>query len=336
MRKYIELLFLILVVQHVQAEQQKVFFSSKEITRVFTNKLYSYHFNAKDSAGRQITYFVENLPSWLSYNVTTKTISGTTKKAGQYPVHLFAYGGNDTARQFFMITVCDKQTTNILCLGNSITNGVDRFNSYRRPLWQMLHNGNYNFDFIGSWSKHHMGTEVPNPDFDMDNEGHSGWRFDNLFNPPDWDSTRGNLTAWLNTYSPDIVLLELGTNDVFQCRKIKDMLKDLSATIDLLRKKNNTVKIFVAQIPPLGAQWADKKLCGNDTSYSRVIIDLNKNIASFSEVHSTAQSPVIAVDQFTGVDTAKDMFDDIHPNEKGEKIMAERWFGAIEKYLKKL
>ncbi|MGH2565850.1 MAG: SGNH/GDSL hydrolase family protein, partial [Ginsengibacter sp.] len=183
----------------------------------------------------------------------------------------------------------------------------------------------------------HMGTEVPNPDFDMDNEGHAGWRFDNFFNPPDWDkSDSGNLKTWLQIYTPDIVLMELGTNDVFQCRKVKDMIKDLSTIIELLRKKNNNVKIFVAQIPPLGPQWSEKKLCNNDTAYAQVIMELNKAIASFTNKDSTPQSPVIAVDQFTGIDPKTDMFDDIHPNEKGEKIMAERWFEKIKPFLEKV
>ncbi len=152
-----------------------------------------------------------------------------------------------------MLTVYNKQTTNILCLGNSITNGVDTFNSYRRDLWQMLHADNYNFDFIGSWSKHHMGTDVPIPDFDMDNEGHSGWTFEHILQPPSWDTARGNLHQWINTYSPGIVLMELGTNDVFQCRKIEDMLSEkLKCDSLFAARKEISIKIFLAQIPTTG------------------------------------------------------------------------------------
>ena len=200
----------------------------------------------------------------------------------------------------------------------------------------MLHAGNYNFDFIGSWNKHHMGTEVPVPDFDMDNEGHSGWTFEHILKPPSWDSARGNLHEWIKTYTPDIVLIELGTNDVFQCRKPADMFGNLNVILYLLREKNKHVKIFLAQIPPLGAQWSDKKLCNNDTTYADAIINLNKEIAVYAKEHSTNQSPIIIVDQYTGVNPAVDMFDDIHPNTNGEKIMAERWFNSIKGYLKKL
>ena len=40
--------------------------------------------------------------------------------------------------------------------------------------------------------------------------------------------------------------------------------------------------------------------------------------------------------QYNGVNIVTNTFDDIHPNTKGEKIMAERWFEAIKDYLKKL
>lgn len=335
--KKIVILFLVsIILKAAQAQREKIFFISKENTRVFLNKLYNYQFSAGDSSGNTITYSVEKLPSWLSYHAATKTISGKAQKVGQYPVRIIAYTRSDTARQFFMITVCNKQTTDILCLGNSITNGVDSFNSYRRDLWRLLHAANYNFDFIGSRNKHSMGSEVPVPDFDTDHEGHSGWTANDIFYAASWDTAAGNINTWLNLYTPGMVLLELGTNDVFQCRKPAEILKDIYDVLGLLRKKNDHVRFFIAQIPPLGGQWSDKKLCGNDTSYALAILDLNKAIVSFAAAHSTRQSPVMVVDQYTGVDPATDMFDDIHPNKRGEKIMAERWFSAIAPYLKKL
>lgn len=313
----------------------KIVFTSIENSRVSKDSMYYYRFAAMDSLKRKLTLGATHLPAWLSFNKNDNSISGKATTTGQYPVHLFAASGTDTIWQQYMLTVYDNKTVNILCLGNSITNGTDKYNSYRRDLWQLLHAGSYNFDFIGSWSKHHMGGEVPQPDFDMDHEGHSGWTFQHMFTPPDWDSVRGNIYKWLKVYTPDIVLLELGTNDVFQCRSVPDMISDLSRLVDVLRSKNPAVKIFTAQIPPLGARWADKKLCGTATDYAHSINELNKAIAAFVQQRTTAASPVILVDQFTGVDTATDMYDDIHPNDKGEKIMAQKWFAAIKPYLEK-
>lgn len=334
MQRIIFLTALIFVSHLIFAQQKRLAFISTDINRVQKSALYNYHFAAKDSAGNTISYAVNKLPSWLSYNAATQTLSGKTIKAGQYLVQLIATTKTDTAYQNFMITVYDAQTTNILCIGNSITNGTSTFNSYRTDLWQMLHAGNYNFDLIGSWNKHHMGGEFPNPDFDMDHDGHSGWNAQDIFTPPSWDSIRGNINLWLQTYTPDIVLMELGTNDIFQCRSANDVITNLKDVITELRNKNKNVKIFVAQIPPLGKQWSDKKLCGDSVNYATRITELNEKILSFAKANNTKQSPVIAVDQFTGVDPAKDMYDDIHPNDAGEKIMAERWFNAIHSYIK--
>ncbi len=334
-------ILLILICFHQKAFLQNVVYSklqftSKEKERVSIDSIYNYSFSAFDSAGKGISYSVEKLPSWLRFNAVDHSISGKAATAGQYLVHLMASTNDTVVHQRFMLTVYNKRTKNILALGNSITNGTNKFNSYRRDLWQLLHSANYNFDFIGSWNKHHIGGDVPDPDFDMDHDGHSGWTAQDILSPPDWDKQRGNLTTWIETYTPDIVLVELGTNDVFQCVPAKDAMHSISEIINILRNKNPHVKIFLAQIPPLGAQWADKKLCGTDTAYSKSIDIFNKQIVKLAAEKNTNVSKVITVDLFTGVHPATDMYDDIHPNDTGEKDMAERWFKAISKYLQKL
>jgi len=330
-------LMLLLITSTYCKSQSTLYFTGRETSRVAINAAYSYQCAAFDSAGKTLTYTAETLPAWLSFNAATHTLTGKAPgKPGQYPVALAVTNGVKKAYQRFMLTVYNKQTANIACIGNSITNGTSTFNSYRRALWQMLHRAGYNVDMIGSWSKHHGGGEVPNPDFDMDHDGHSGWTAEQVLHPPDWDSIRGNLTQWLTDYTPGITLIELGTNDVFQCRKTEDVITNLSQIVGLLRKANNHVKMAVAQIPPLGQQWAPKKLCGDSVTYDERIHELNNAMLQFAKQQSTTASPVIVVDQYTGVNPATDMYDDIHPNTKGEEEMARRWFEAIKGWMKKL
>jgi lysophospholipase L1-like esterase len=314
----------------------KLQFTSKEKNRVSIDSIYYYTVSAIDSSGHSISYSVEGLPLWLTYNATTHSISGKPPKTGQYMIHIAASTADTTVHQRFMLTVYNKKTMNILTLGNSITNGTNKYNSYRRPLWQLLHKGNYNFDFIGSWDKHHMGGEVPDPDFDMDHDGHSGWKASDILSQPEWDKQRGNIYEWIQNYTPGIVLLELGTNEVFQCVAVKDAMNSISLLIDILRKKNPGVKIFIAQIPPLGKKWSDKTLCGNKVTYGEALINFNRQVKILAAEKNTTVSKIIIVDQYTGINPATDMYDDIHPNETGEKIMAQRWYSAVSKYLKKL
>jgi acyl-CoA thioesterase I len=338
--KYILTIISFIFIQHLHAQDTahyaKPVITSTGINRVQINSIYHYQLLAMDSARLPLSFSVKDLPAWLSFDSTNSIISGKATKTGQVPVHIEVSNKHTIARQHFMLTVYDNHTTNILCLGNSLTNGTNKYNSYRRDLWQMLHNGNYNFDFIGSWNKHHAGGEMPDDDFDTDHDGHSGWTLGNMSHPPDWDSARGNIKKWLTNYTPDIILIELGTNDVFQCVKVNDMMHTLDLLVQTLRENNPAVKLFIAQIPPLGEQWASKKLCGDSIPYAAVIKDLNKQIGLYSIRTSTKSSPVQTVDQFTGVDPATDMYDDIHPNNKGEQTMAQRWFDAIKVYIKKL
>jgi lysophospholipase L1-like esterase len=326
-------LFLIIsVVSHAQ----KFSFITKLVNRVQVGERYEYPFLAEDSAGKKITYSCDLLPDWISFDKTKNMLFGVAAKPGQYAVQISAATTDTIIKQNFMLTVYNKQTINILPLGNSITNGTSVYNSYRRSLWQMLHQANYNFDFIGSWDKQHMGAAYPIPDFDLDNDGHSGWTAHHLLEPPDWDKQRGNLDLWLKSYIPDVVLMELGTNEVFQCTDGAIAMNDLSIIIDKLRLNNGSVKILLAQIPPLGKKWAPQKLCGNDISYEQAIKLFNPAVLQFAESKTTSESPVIIVDQFTGINPDTDMYDDIHPNEIGEKKMAERWFNAMKPFLKKL
>ena len=318
------------------SKAQKLFFTSTIVNRVAVNEKYTYSVAVKDASQKKIKFSCNNLPSWLSFDTKNNILSGIAKNTGQYDIQITALNGDTTLHQNFMLTVFNKQTVNILPLGNSLTNGTNVYNSYRRYLWQMLHKANYNFDFIGSWDKYDMGGPVSNPDFDMDHDGHSGWKASDVLNQPDWDKQRGNIRDWLLTYTPDIALLEFGTNEVFQCIKNTDAINNIDTVIQLLREKNKSVKILLAQIPPLGAAWADKKLCSNDIEYSKAVIEFNKAILQYGKAKNSTGSPIIIVDQFTDVNPAVDMYDDIHPNAIGEKKMAEKWFDAIKKYLRKL
>jgi acyl-CoA thioesterase I len=200
----------------------------------------------------------------------------------------------------------------IMPLGDSITQSNKDHNSYRRPLWQMLKSAGYNVDFVGSQHTNYQGAP-PNPDFDVDNEGHWGWRVDEVL---------AQLDGWVKVAQPDIVLVHLGTNNIAQFRDMKSTVNDLDALIKVLRRNNPRVKIVMAEIIPL---WGKEKLCQ----------ELNAQILLLSQRLSTAQSPIRVVDQFTGFqpEPNKDTFDGAHPNESGEKKMATRWFEKLNPLL---
>lgn len=234
----------------------------------------------------------------------------------------------------FSVAVLNRAQANdpirIMPLGDSITQSNTNYNSYRRPLWFKLQDGGYNVDFVGSDTLHYGADNQPNglppdPDFDTDHEGHWGWRADEILNGLDemtpQEQAVNNLSVWAADAVPDIVLMHLGTNDIFQGDTPEQATADLGAIIDVLRGVNPNVVVFVAQVIP-------------HNRGDRPSLDpYNAALPAFVAAKTTSQSPVILVDHNTGFSAFNDTFDAVHPNAQGEEKIAQNWYDAVSNYL---
>jgi acyl-CoA thioesterase-1 len=197
----------------------------------------------------------------------------------------------------------------ILPLGDSITQSNNTHLSYRYPLWEDLVEAGYEFDFIGSMNTNYGGTPTyPNQDFDRDHEGHWGWRVDQI---------NAEIQGWLGGYTPDVVLMHLGTNDAFQNQSTDSTIDELTDLIGMLRADNERVVILLAKLIP-------------STNSQSNLDALNGRFDALAASLTSATSPVVVVDQASGFNASADTFDGIHPNEGGEQKMATRWLAALE------
>ncbi len=194
-------------------------------------------------------------------------------------------------------------------IGDSITQGNTETDSYRRPLWRLLQSAGRNVDFVGS-QRDNNGGPPPSMDFDVDHEGHWGWRTDEVL---------AVIDASARSYQPDVALVHLGSNDVFAGQDDASTLAELSGIVERLRAANPSVKVLLAQLIPTTRPGRDPQ-----------IVRLNAAIPGLAARLSTAASPVVAVDQYTGFDAARETRDGTHPNPAGEAKMADRWFGAYQ------
>jgi len=201
--------------------------------------------------------------------------------------------------------------TRIMPLGDSITQGDSKHNSYRRPLWIQLRKAGYNVDFVGSTRENLKGAS-PLSDFDPDHEGHWGWRVDQVLEKID---------GWMRISQPDIVLIHLGNNNIIQGQSPESTIEQLWQLIQTLRSINPRINLLIAQVIP----------CGDKTR----IRQLNRLIVNLARRTNTQESPIVVVDQFSDFNAAVgvDTYDGCHPNEIGEKKMASRWFAALKKVL---
>jgi hypothetical protein len=199
----------------------------------------------------------------------------------------------------------------IMPLGDSITQADSEHDSYRRPLFKTLELEDRSVDFVGSLSSNYRGGP-PRPDFDLDHEGHWGWRVDEILE---------EIGGWVEREEPDVLLVHLGSNDVFQDQSVSSTLDELARLIDVVREARPDADFLVARIIPTA-----------NSSRNRTIRELNASISSL-ESKSTERSAVTIVDHFTGFDPGRMTYDGVHPNAEGEIHIAGRWLAALERHL---
>ncbi|MEU7619116.1 carbohydrate-binding domain-containing protein [Micromonospora rifamycinica] len=199
-------------------------------------------------------------------------------------------------------------STRVMLLGDSITgsNGC-----WRSLLWQHLQSSGYpNVDFVGTLRNPYCsGT------FDVDNEGHGGFLATGIAD--------GNLLpGWLSATRPNVVVMMLGTNDVWSNKGTPAILSAYSKLLAQMRANNPDVKVLVAQILPMAPAG-----CGNCNAN---VQSLNAGIPGWAATNSTSRSPVRVVDQYTGFNPAQDTVDGVHPNDTtGIRKIEARFFPAL-------
>ncbi|MFI6348757.1 SGNH/GDSL hydrolase family protein [Streptomyces sp. NPDC050560] len=199
----------------------------------------------------------------------------------------------------------------IMPLGDSITGSPG---CWRSLLWNRLQDTGYTgIDMVGTLGP--QGCSLP---YDGDNEGHGGAL-------ATVTADQGQLPGWLAATHPDIVVMHFGTNDVWSAVDPGRILDAYSTLVAQMRADNPAMKIVVAQILPMAPSGCAE--CG-----ARVEA-LNALIPEWARQTSTAGSPVVVVDQWTGFDTAADTYDGVHPNASGDAKMADRWYPALTGFL---
>jgi lysophospholipase L1-like esterase len=217
----------------------------------------------------------------------------------------------------------------IMALGDSIT----RATCWRAQLWQQL-----NESFASRF--HLVGTLSSDFDcgvagYETANQGYSGALvtqiMDGITDARACDPfcpTLSDLTTAFDAIKPDVLLMHFGTNDVWSAVPPGDILNAYSAVIDALRGANPNVTILVAQIIPMDVTSATCSGCSCPSCVTAVPA-LNAQIAAWAPTKSTAASPIIVVDQYTGFDADADTRDGVHPNDTGSSKMAAKWYASL-------
>jgi lysophospholipase L1-like esterase len=209
----------------------------------------------------------------------------------------------------------------IMPYGDSITWGVgDEGNAgYRGPLFALAVAAQQKITFTGSLSN--GPTTVSGQTFPKKNEGHSGWTIDGiagLMPTPALATGSGGV--------PNIILLMIGTNDVYAQSGQAQMATRLGSLLDKIITNAPDALIVVAKITPLSIGGG----------YPTVIPPYNNAIPGLVQERAAKGKHVVLGDMNTGFNASTMLGSDgIHPNTAGYKFMADHWYSVIGSLLPK-
>ncbi len=189
-------------------------------------------------------------------------------------------------------------------LGDSITHGWNTFpGGYRDRLENLLTVNNITFDFVGT-----ADDNGPASLSDKDHQGHPGWRIDEI---------AAQVDSWLQSETPDIVQLLIGTNDVLQEFDLANAPSRLSNLVDQITTAAPNAELIVATIPPHERRY-----------YNDFVLDYNATIEGMVAGKIAQGKNVSFVDMYSQL-TVDDLGDRVHPNQTGYNKMAGVWFDGL-------
>lgn len=187
-----------------------------------------------------------------------------------------------------------------MSVGDSITEQGD---VARTQLAQLMTTDGWKFEFVGS--KLNKTTDAK-----FKHNGYGGWTTTQI---------NEQITTWIQTYQPDIVLLMIGTNDLWQSKPIDQTVANINDIVDKIFASHAQTHIMVAKILPMGIPQG------------RLVDALNEKIENILKPRIAAGEAITIVDMHSDFSTIDDMTDGVHLNDIGNKKMGERWYQYIKK-----
>lgn len=190
----------------------------------------------------------------------------------------------------------------VMPLGDSITWGVGSStgDSYRQALLTDLTGEGHTVDMVGSVRN---GTMA-----DPDNEGHSGYRIDQIAALAD---------ASLDRYRPNVVTLEIGTNDLNQAYQVPTATDRLHALVDRITADVPDATVLVASL-----------IVSTNPVEEPYRPAFNQAIPGIVQAERAAGKHVGYVDM--SALTAADLSDQLHPNDGGYVKMATAFNSGVQ------
>ncbi|HKO49638.1 MAG TPA: GDSL-type esterase/lipase family protein [Polyangiaceae bacterium] len=199
----------------------------------------------------------------------------------------------------------------ILPLGDSLTSGIGYEGGYRVALFQLARAAGKSIAFTGSLRN--GPANVGGVAFPRQHEGRSGWKIEDVMAIVPRPA--------LKTV-PHIILLHVGTNDLYAGATPQRMADRLEALIGRLQQAAPQALIAVAEIVPL-----------TDPALRELAERYNGELRQRVQARRARAEHLLVVDQFTHFPSTL-LSDGVHPTQLGYEQMASAWYAGIAAYLR--
>lgn len=205
----------------------------------------------------------------------------------------------------------------ILSVGDSIVQGTKGQCSFRFPLSQMMLNDpSADVEFVGSRSGLFRGPAFENcTSADFTNHFAESGRRADYFQPL--------IESELVVQNPDYVILHVGSNDMNQGQPVSTTIDEIDDLITRTLQQQPNATVLVGNI--IG--W-DDETAGTDGVGPRIAA-LGLEVDALVNRRIVAGDSVVLVDVRNGFDPVGMTVDGIHPNNVGERFIADQFLSAL-------
>lgn len=236
-------------------------------------------------------------------------------------------------------------------IGDSLTAGSTFFESYRAALWSLLitagGQSSASIDFVGTRTSLPVGTNTVPSDGDYDavggfttgpdngTPGANVYRHIDTYVAEPGTANFGTGKDWITFTDPDIVLLNIGSNDDEADRAaVRRRLDDLTR---LIRRRAPDAIVILSSLPPNAKPYVQARLVGEE---AREIAATSDGRVLFADLYTAMKNgnPALGI---TAIDEVLDrpspspegLPDTIHFNASGAGKLAAAWYPTVMRAL---
>ncbi len=220
-------------------------------------------------------------------------------------------------------TIVKNRFLKILPLGNSITSGYDGPNNaggYRTNLYDSLTKGGYNFLLVGSFTRQSAAGMV--------DPYHEGWNSRAI-----GDLTRGVVDRAIKNFRPDIVILEIGTNDFnsgatsIAEKNVPNFLAQYDTLASRIYALNPQTTLLLVPLP----EWCFTQFASEINAMKPKIYQFNAGLKTLAQKYTTAGKSALYMNTMEGILTNDTVGGDcLHPGSSEYGRMGNLLYAGIK------